>query len=65
MKYYFKYQQCGKEKEKPAKTVLIQMATMHSKLGISLLHFAHTLTGVYSSLNCQKCYKVQLTSIIL
>jgi hypothetical protein len=34
MKFNFKYQQCGKEKEKPLRTVVIQMATMHSKLGI-------------------------------
>jgi hypothetical protein len=41
MKFNFKYQQCGKGKEKPSRTVLIQMATMHSKLGISLPNFAH------------------------
>jgi hypothetical protein len=31
-----KCQLCGKGKEKPSRTILIQMATMHSKLGISL-----------------------------
>jgi hypothetical protein len=31
----FKCQQWGKGKEKPSRTILIQMATMHSKLGIS------------------------------
>jgi hypothetical protein len=41
MKFNFKYQQCGKEKEKPSRTILIQMATKHSKVGISLLNFAH------------------------
>jgi hypothetical protein len=41
MKFNFKYQQCGKEKEKPSRTVLIQMATMHSKLGISLSNLVY------------------------
>jgi hypothetical protein len=41
MKFNFKSQQCGKRKEKPSRTVLIQMAAMHSKLGISLPYFIH------------------------
>jgi hypothetical protein len=41
MKFNFKCQQCGKGKQKPSKSVSIQMATMHSKLGISLPNFAH------------------------
>jgi hypothetical protein len=36
MKFNFKYQQCGKGKEKPSRTILLQMVTMYSKLGISL-----------------------------
>jgi hypothetical protein len=36
MKFNFKCQQCRKEKEKPSRIVLIQMATIYSKLGISL-----------------------------
>jgi hypothetical protein len=36
-----KYQQCGKGKEKPSRTVVIQMATMHSKLGISLSNLVY------------------------
>jgi hypothetical protein len=36
MKFNFKCQQCGKRKQKPSKSVSIQMANMHSELGISL-----------------------------
>jgi hypothetical protein len=41
MKFSFKYQQCGKGKEKSSRTVVIQMATMHSKLGISLSNLVY------------------------
>jgi hypothetical protein len=41
MKFNFKYQQCGKEKEKPSRIVLIQKTTIHSKLGVSLPNFEH------------------------
>jgi hypothetical protein len=41
MKFSFKYQQCGKRKEKSSRTVVIQMATMHSKLGISLSNLVY------------------------
>jgi hypothetical protein len=41
MKFNFKCQQCGKGKGKPCRNILIQMATLHSKLGISLPNLAH------------------------